>query len=274
MKTPAILLLMIVTTFCRAQEVPTILIPRTPSPAIDLASKEVRRYIYLRTGQLPNIVFDDELVPPVASLITLVPNASKLLFHLPIDQRLRDSLAAMPPDGYCLRTLTSGHGSILLVCGTTDIGTLYGAYTLVEKLGVRFSAHGDEIPDGRITWTIPAMAEWHAPLFPTRGLQPFHDFPEGPDWWNVDDYKALFSQMVKMRMNFFGLHTYPQGGIGPEPTVWIGYREDILNGVETGKGTGVSVGLPGAVLHDRRGSGLGVQPADDRHISLRLRSVL
>ena len=50
-----------------------------------------------------------------------------------------------------------------------------------------------------------------------RGIQPFHDFPEGPDWWNADDYKAILGQLPKLRMNFFGLHTYPEGGVGPEP---------------------------------------------------------
>ena len=29
-----------------------------------------------------------------------------------------------------------------------------------------------------------------------------------------------------MRMNFFGLHCYPEGGVGPEPAVWIGLNED------------------------------------------------
>ena len=28
-------------------------------------------------------------------------------------------------------------------------------------------------------------------------------------------------------MNFFGLHSYPQGGAGPEPTVWIGLKDDV-----------------------------------------------
>jgi len=28
-------------------------------------------------------------------------------------------------------------------------------------------------------------------------------------------------------MNFFGLHTYPQGGVGPEPAVWIGMPGDF-----------------------------------------------
>ena len=30
-----------------------------------------------------------------------------------------------------------------------------------------------------------------------------------------------------MGMNFFGLHTYPEGGVGPEPLVWIGPPSEI-----------------------------------------------
>ena len=59
-------------------------------------------------------------------------------------------------------------------------------------------------------------------LFSVRGLQPFHDFAEGPDWWGTDDYLAVMGQLAKLRMNFIGLHTYPEGPVGPEPTVWIG----------------------------------------------------
>ena len=66
---------------------------------------------------------------------------------------------------------------------------------------------------------MPQLDETGKPLFDRRGIQPFHDFPEGPDWWNADDYKAILGQLPKMRMNFFGLHTYPEGGVGPEPLV-------------------------------------------------------
>ena len=65
------------------------------------------------------------------------------------------------------------------------------------------------------------------PLFELRGIHPFHDFPEGPDWWNENDYKAIISQLPKLRMNFFALHTYPEKGPNAEPTVWIGLPEDI-----------------------------------------------
>ena len=66
------------------------------------------------------------------------------------------------------------------------------------------------------------MDEIGRPLFDRRGIQPFHDFPEGPDWWGAEAYKAILAQLPKLRMNFFGLHTYPEGGVGPEPLTWIG----------------------------------------------------
>ena len=60
-----------------------------------------------------------------------------------------------------------------------------------------------------------------------EGIQPFHDFPEGPDWWNRDQYLAVIGQLPKLRMNFFGLHTYPEERPNAEPTVWIGLPGDI-----------------------------------------------
>ena len=62
-----------------------------------------------------------------------------------------------------------------------------------------------------------------APTASVRGLQPFHDFSEGPDWWNREEYKHHFDQMHKMKLNFLGLHTYPLA----EPTVWTGVEADV-----------------------------------------------
>ena len=92
---------------------------------------------------------------------------------------------------------------------------------------MRFYLHGDVVPDKQIALELPTLDETRKPLFDRRGIQPFHDFPEGPDWWNRDGYKAILGQLPKMGMNFFGLHTYPEGGVGPEPLVWIGPPDEI-----------------------------------------------
>ena len=122
---------------------------------------------------------------------------------------------------------SSPDGDALTISGGSDVAALYGAYAFAEKLGVRFYLDGDVIPDTRIPFAIPPLDETRQPLFEHRGIQPFHDFPEGPDWWNQDDYLAYLSQLAKLRMNFLGLHCYPEGGVGPEPLVWIGLTNDL-----------------------------------------------
>ena len=115
----------------------------------------------------------------------------------------------------------------MLLVGGDGVGTLYAAYQFAEQLGVRFYLHGDVIPDRQAPLELADVDQTGKPLFKTRGIQPFHDFPEGPDWWDAEDYKAILAQLPKMRMNFFGLHTYPEGGVGPEPAVWIGPPAEV-----------------------------------------------
>ncbi|HVV74360.1 MAG TPA: malectin domain-containing carbohydrate-binding protein, partial [Verrucomicrobiae bacterium] len=83
------------------------------------------------------------------------------------------------------------------------------------------------IPDQQESWVFPILDIRESPLFNLRGIQPFHDFPEGPDWWNRDEYLAMAGQLAKLRMNFFGLHTYPEDRPNAEPTVWIGFPNDL-----------------------------------------------
>jgi len=173
--------------------------PNAPAN-VKLAAREIRRYVYLRTG---------ELLPVVETGKGIV---------LKMDP-------ALSPQQYRLKT----DGDTLAITGGSDVGVLYGAYRYVELLGVRFQIDGDVVPDERLKARPAVKEESGKPLFELRGLQPFHDFPEGPDWWTSDDWKAILGQATKMRMNFVGLHTYPfhNTDLGPEPTVWVGLPEDV-----------------------------------------------
>ena len=175
-----------------------IVCPADAPANVRLAAKEIRRNVYLRSG---------ELLP--------VANKGKGIF-LQVD-------GALAPQEYRLKTA----GGNLTISGGSDVAVLYGAYAFAERLGVRFYLDGDVIPDAKTPFSIPALDETHQPLFEVRGIQPFHDFPEGPDWWNQDDYLAYLTQLARLRMNFFGLHCYPEGGVGPEPLVWIGVTNDL-----------------------------------------------
>lgn len=215
-----------------ARVAPTAIIaPAEPSYAEALAARELRRYFYVRSGKLlpigwgkappgPAIVVGSKVRPAVQTAAAGTP--WQLTFaSLHAEEYL---LAVRPP-------ARPGEHPVLVVAGGDPVGTLYGAYRLAERLGVRFYLEGDVVPDTPAEPVIALSApEVGKPLFDRRGIQPFHDFPEGPDWWNAEAYKAILGQLPKLRMNFFGLHTYPEGGVGPEPLVWIGRAEDLGEG--------------------------------------------
>jgi len=187
---------------CSAVHGQSVVAPPDAGPIVEFAAREIRRYVYLRTGERLPIVDQS----PAAGNV----------FLLLVDPRL----AAQE---YQL----SGGNKAVTIRGGSDIAVLYGAYRYAERLGVRFYLHGDVIPDLQLAALPEQIEERARPLFETRGIQPFHDFPEGPDWWNQDDYLAYVGQLAKLRMNFIGLHCYPEGGVGPEPLVWIGPTDQL-----------------------------------------------
>jgi hypothetical protein len=204
---------------------PSIIISKDASALEELASKEVRRYLYLRTGKLVPVETRADAAD-VRGDAVIIMEKGRFLASGFADPGLRQKVEALGAEEYVLKTFPHRKRAVLLVAGGDEVGTLYGAYRLAEKLGVRFYLHGDVVPDAPIALEIPAVDEVGKPLFRLRGIHPFHDFPEGPDWWNAEEYKAVLTQLPKLRMNFFGLHTYPEGRPNAEPTVWIGLAED------------------------------------------------
>jgi hypothetical protein len=194
---------------CQQASLPTI-VYQNSSETEQLSAQEIRRYLYLRTGKLATIqaIASAEEIP--AYSIVLATN----------DGVLHKADVELSPESYQLKT----DGNRLFITGGSDQALLYGSYKFVEHLGIRFYLHGDVIPDEQLkTFTLPDLNEVHTPLFATRGIQPFHDFPEGPDWWTLNEYKAILAQLPKLGMNFIGFHNYPH----PEPMVWIGLKNDI-----------------------------------------------
>ena len=185
-----------------------------------LAAGEVQRYVYLRTG--------------IVAAVSQAGDAAAGIIIARKDRPVvaRSDLAAeagkLGTQEFRLKTVGTDGDRRLWIIGGDDLGTLYGAYRFAERLGVRFGLDEDVIPDRRAPWRVSVLDEVGKPRFSLRGLQPFHDFPMGPDWWNLPDYEAVLSQMAKLRMNFIGFHTYPSwNSVGPEANVWIGLPEDV-----------------------------------------------
>lgn len=201
-----------------------------------LAANEVRRYVYLRTGK----------VLPVKRGLVAGDRIAVTCRNAKFCGKLGNDLG---PQQFTLKTGVAGGKRVWWIVGGDEAGTLYGAYRFAEKLGIRFGLDGDVVPDEPFGGDWPELSETGKPRFALRGLQPFHDFSVGPDWWNLQDYECVLSQMTKLRMNFIGLHTYPSWNpaAGPEANVWIGLPEDVD---EQGN---VRFGYEAGVVTTRRG---------------------
>ncbi|HVV70118.1 MAG TPA: hypothetical protein VHI52_01185, partial [Verrucomicrobiae bacterium] len=220
-----IFFLLMLAIFRAAAQAPVVVYDPAAKGTGMLAAKELRRYLYLRTGELPKMAAGDRL-PANGILVATIGELAKY----PGLYRLKGIDRGLTGDAY---QLISAGGKRLLIIGGNEIGALYGAYTFLESTGIGFELDEDIIPDDKIsTVRLDGFNRVYRPAFALRGIQPFHDFPEGPDWWNEDDYKAIITQLPKLRMNFIGFHTYPwapvfRGWYKPEPLVWIGTRDQV-----------------------------------------------
>lgn len=189
-----------------------------------MAAKELRRYIYTMEGLRAGIVPER----PECGNALLLAREDEL------PEEYRDGLFTGWRDGgYSIKSFREGGKNTIILTGKSDLSVLYAAYDFLETRGMRFYLHGDVFPENKPQESAfeVQIEKTENPLFSLRGILPFHDFPEGPDWWSRDEYLAAVTQLVKMRANFLGLHTYPEmtGGennLTAEPLVWIGKKED------------------------------------------------
>jgi len=209
----------------------TIIYNENASDLEQLAAKEVRRYLYLRSGQLLPVQ-KVHMLPAQDDLILVAEAGDPLLKNV--------TTLDAPAGGFFIRSVKHKNRIILAIAGDDGAITLYGAYRFAEKLGCRFYFHGDVIPDARIPVDLSGFDEQGQPVtkngrqWKTRGVQPFQNFPAGVVMFGKDDWQAVIQQLPKMGMNFIGLHTYmydPEddhvGDYGPTLNIWLGHENDI-----------------------------------------------
>ncbi len=203
---------------------PPIVCPAEAGKQEKLAAREIRRYVYCRTGHVPAIVAE---MPAEGDAIVVARKDRPIVASLADAAGAAADLAKLGPQQYRLLAVKQGPRRVAMVVGGDEVGVLYGAYRFAEHLGVRFFLHGDVVPDTPMAWKLPDLDETARPLFAIRGVNPWGSHPFGFDAWNTDDYKSVIAQLAKMRMNFIGMHCYPEGHPYAEPTVWHGLAGDF-----------------------------------------------
>ena len=199
------------------------------------AAKEVRRYIFLRTGVAPEVISANRYADlPGGDVIFIASDNRSIITELKSQYGNVDAPDSDNRKGYLIKSIDKDDRKILVIAGADTTATLTAAYRFAELIGCYFNLAGDVIPDQKLSFPldISDYDEKAQPWFELRGNLPFHNFLAGPDFWNTADYKSFLTQQAKMGLNFFGLHHYPQRGEpssieGPEPHVWIGHKNDV-----------------------------------------------
>ncbi len=226
----------------------TIVYPGDGSKTELQAAKELRRYIFLRTGTAPDIATADTYNSlPEGDVIVVSGNSREIITELKQDYGNVDAPASDKRNGYIIKSINKDGRNVLVLVGADTLTTLNAAYRFAELIGCHFNLAGDVIPDQKLTFPLDIgnFDEKAQPWFELRGCLPFHNFLAGPDLWETNDYKSFISQQAKMGFNFFGLHVYGEydqyGPLGvdgdgefinyskegPEPHLWVGHRDDV-----------------------------------------------
>jgi hypothetical protein len=104
-------------------------------------------------------------------------------------------------DGFVLKTVAADGREMLVVAGSTDRGTLYAVYWLLEEvLGIGFFRDGERVPD-MPTIELSALSIAERPFFADR-----HDgngcvFTYSASGWGFEEWKRELDWKAKRRVN-------------------------------------------------------------------------
>lgn len=127
-------------------------------------------------------------------------------------QRNLIEMEALGPDDFLLKRTALDDADVLVVAGRNTRAAMYGVFELFEQLGCTFLISRDALPETEPGLTVPSLdmvrqtdCSWRGVLyggycFTTNSMM------------SLRDYKAMFDQMAKMKMNriiFFHFENEP-----------------------------------------------------------------
>lgn len=133
-----------------------------PTARERLAADELRTYLAQMSNlRLESIEVTADAVPAGSIAIGRLAEAAGLVSRAELD--------AVAPDGYVVKAA----GNQVAICGDRDLGTVYGVYALLRRLGVRFYAEGCEVVPRSPDLVIPSCVLRARPFYEFRKLDPF-----------------------------------------------------------------------------------------------------
>lgn len=163
----------------------------------EYAAKELSRYVYALSGNLPTIT--------TGKITTNGYIIGRRGTHPLIDELLTQTIG---PQGYALKKVKWNAQDLILIAANEEVGVLYGVYGLLQDhYGIQFNFDGDVLPSAG-TALFPELIETKTPLVAIRGFLPWTNFPQSATSYSWEDWKYILDQMARMRMNFLQIHNY------------------------------------------------------------------
>ncbi|MFQ5807304.1 MAG: hypothetical protein ACE5I3_12725, partial [Phycisphaerae bacterium] len=161
---------------------------------VDLATTELQRYAYLRTGTLPEIRSGP------------LPHRPAILLRTGPSDRL-PSGGPDPAQNHVIY-VESASPLRIVAHGASPVSTLWAAYSLIESWGFGFYLGGDTAPPRDPAFTARTFEAVYEPALAIRGSLPWLNFLNSPTTWNPQDYKTFFERISRQKANLVMFHVY------------------------------------------------------------------
>ena len=152
-------------------------------------------------------------------------------------ERIGRNWPKLTDQGLILRRLKSERPT-LVVGGGSPVATLWSAYELGERLGVRYLLDRDVYPSKRKWDSLPTIDVVMEPNMRIRCWRLVNDLPNGPVSWSLAENRRFLRQMAKMKYNRIHTALWPgqpnvhysfRGMDKPPGSFYFGLRHPIDN---------------------------------------------
>ncbi len=173
------------------------------NPAYRYAAAQLQKYLQALSGAKISIISNAQIsAEPRRETLIFVGGPSVNPALAPAAKKLELNLETLKSGGFVIKTGRIEGRPVVVVAGRDGFSTMYGAYDLVERLGVTFLLTGDIIPKPHAALAIPGLEVRKDPAFPRRGFLLQDGGYENLTMFSYQDYAKLIDQMAKMKCNY------------------------------------------------------------------------
>ncbi|MCH2200856.1 MAG: hypothetical protein MK102_02715 [Fuerstiella sp.] len=143
----------------------------------------------------------------------------------PYVARLRPDWPEVSNQGIVIRSFPDQRSHV--VGGGSPVATMWAAYELGYRLGIRYLPRGDLFPAKKKSFDLDGVDTVMEPQLRSRTWRTINDFAIGPESWGINEHQQFLRQLAKMKFNRVMLAVYP----------WQPFVRYAFNGVEKSTAT-------------------------------------